>query len=212
VLFEFSKDKLTLAATDSYRLTQTEFSIKNSTQLSVIVPVKTAYELIRLISGEENGVKIEVSSTEIVFNYGPAKLISRLIEGKYPDYKQIFPQSPSTTINIDKDVITQSVKVSSLFAKESSNTIKLNVEKDKIIILTNTSEVGENKSEIPTKINGKSLSIQLNSRYVLNSLNAINSTAVTIELTGELNPCIIKPKNNTKQKNTSIHVIMPLRN
>lgn len=212
VLFDFNDNKLTLAATDSYRLAQSSIKIKNTKKFTVIVPVRTAQELIRLLSGEEPIIKIEVSTTEAVFTYGQAKLISRLIEGKYPNYKQIFPDKSTTQIVVDKDVILQAVKVSALFARESANTIKLSVSKDKLAISTNTSEIGQNNSEVEAKITGSPIDIQLNSRYILNSLNVVSTPIVVIELTGELNPCIIKPKSSSKQNAESIHVIMPLRN
>lgn len=211
VLFKLEGDSLILAATDSYRLAEAKVIVKADKAISVIVPVRAAQELIRLLANESGDATIELADNEIVFTVGETSLISRLIEGKYPDYAQIYPTDFKTQIVIDRQDLIKTVRVAALFARENANTIKLSVEKGNFLITSNASEVGENTSQITAKVRGDDMSIQLNARYLLDALNALPNSSVALELTGEINPCLIKPSAESKAKVTSWHIIMPLR-
>ena len=135
VLFIFFKESLILAATDSYRLAERKLDIKQEkdpgTEQKVIVPARTIQELIRIISGaselggEEQNVEIYISENQIQFVIDSTELISRIIEGQYPDYKQIIPESGKTVSLVDRLELIRAVKASALFSKTGINDINL---------------------------------------------------------------------------------------
>ena len=213
VLLKTSDQELIFAATDSYRLAETRRQIptKTTVNISTIIPVRTVQELIRLLSDSEENVEVEIGTNELSISIGTINLISRLIDGKYPDYDQIFPKTSTTQAQVDTQELINATRVSALFARGSTNIIKLQFTKKSILISSSTSEVGENTSTVDAKIKGDEMSIQLNSRYLLDTLNTIGAPNVALELTSDTNPCLIKPITITKSDPTPIHIIMPLR-
>ncbi|MDP4038550.1 MAG: DNA polymerase III subunit beta [bacterium] len=214
VLVYLKKDQLVLVATDSYRLAERKINIKNSEEIKAILPIRTAQELIRILSNieEGGGVNIYLTDTEIMFEIGSIKVISRLIEGKFPNYEQIIPEKSTTQVNVDKAELLNAVKIANLFARESSNAIKISIsEKGEINITSSASQVGENSSIIKAKINGHGMDININGRYLVDVLNIISTDKVSLDLSGKLNPCIIRPIDKNKQDTSYTYLIMPLR-
>ena len=139
---------------------------------------------------------------------GDSQLISQLTEGKYPDYQKIIPESTTTTIECDKDKLVEAVKVSSVFARESSHGITLKVTKDELTLDAQMSDVGENTIKIPVKKTGKDASININAKYITDILSVINDKTVIIGINDKLDPLLINPKS---KDNSEVHIIMPLR-
>ncbi len=216
VLVNLSQGYLTLASTDSYRLAETKLALKNDQEFSVIIPVRTITELIRLLGNSSGNVTLALSDNEAVITCGDVSLVSRLIEGKYPDYGQIFPTESASTVTLEREELIRTIKIAALFARESANTIKLSTSKSKLDIMSQASEIGENNSSLDAKVKGDPISIQLNARYLLDSLNVIEANTITLGFMGELNPCLITPALSAKQADSKLrpspaHIIMPLR-
>lgn len=209
VSFMISKDGLVLAATDSYRLGEIKLPIKSDQDLNCIVPAKTLVELQRLLGGEEaTDVQIGVTENEIQFVVGKTLLIAQLTEGKYPDYRKIFPDEVATRVVVNTNQLVEAVKINSLFARESSHGLTININKDTLTLAAQSSDVGENSSKISVQTKGKDTQISLNARYLLDVLGVLSVKDVELRLNDKLDPCVIVPN----QKNAdSIHVIMPLR-
>lgn len=204
------KDKIiTLAATDSYRLAETIIPTNVTNELVSIVPAKTLLEVSRLITNEENtNIEIGLTENEIQFQIGKTVIISQLTEGKYPDYKKIFPETYQTTLQINKSQLIESVKVNSLFAKESSHGLTLTIQKSQLILTAKSSDIGENSSKVIIQKKGKDTEISLNAQYLLDALTVITTKEVELKLNDKLDPCVIVPV--VKNANYT-HVIMPLR-
>lgn len=221
VLFSFSKDKLTLAATDSYRLAEKEIPVKTNNdqevEKNVIVPARTVQELVRVLSGMKDGgiedddkeLKIYLSENQIMFSVGGMELISRLIEGQYPDYKQIFPQSSKTEIIINRSQIIRAAKASSLFSKTGVNDVGLDfsADKNKTIISSTSSQTGESVAEIDSSIKGENNNVVINYRYFLDGLNNIDDENVKISIVDPNTPCIIRPEKTKGY----LYIIMPIK-
>lgn len=210
VVFIIEGDKLTLVATDSYRLAETQLAVKKSKDAKVIVPARTINELIRVIGDYEGDIELKFSSTEAVFEVGDISIVSRLIDGKFPDYKQIIPSQSKTEVVAQRADLLNIVKVASIFARENANTIKMKFDANSISIASSATSVGENSSSIDVQINGAPGEISLNARYLIDVLSAIKSEQVLIGINDKLDPCRIRPQ----QKNEAIeytHIIMPLR-
>ena len=219
VLFDFNKDNLTIAATDSYRLAEKNIKVETNgnKEKRIIIPAKTLQEVIRVLSAvkseevseKENKIEIYVSDNQILFNIGNIELVSRLIEGQYPDYKQIIPANQETDIKINKNEFTRAVKAASIFSKTGINDINLDfpVNKNKAIISSASSQVGENTSELDANVTGKDNGIVVNYRYLLDGINNIDSEEVKIEIINNSTPCVLKPLKD----DSYLYVIMPIK-
>lgn len=220
VLFLFNKDELTIVATDSYRLAEKTVNLKtnnNQGGKKVIIPVKTLQELIKILSSvqsediteETKEVKFYLSENQILFICGSVELVSRLIEGQYPDYKQIIPQQSKTNVIIDKNEFIRATKASSLFSKTGINDINLDflTEKNRTTISSVSGQTGENITEIDAKVSGDNNGVVVNYRYLLDGLNNINSEMVKIDILDGNTPITLKPEN----EDNYLYIIMPIK-
>jgi len=219
VLFDFNKDNLTMAATDSYRLAEKNIKVETngSEKKRIIIPAKTLQEVIRILSAvkagevsdKEKKVEIYVSENQILFNFGNIELVSRLIEGQYPDYKQIIPASRETEIKINKSEMVRAVKAASIFSKTGINDINLDfpIGKNKAIISSASSQLGENTSDLAARVTGKDNGIVVNFRYLLDGINNIDSEDLKIEIINNSTPCVLRPDKD----DSYLYVIMPIK-
>lgn len=219
VLFVFLKDKLTLAATDSYRLAEKEISVKQSkdqgVEQRVIVPARTIQELVRILSsagemgGEEGEMEIYMNENQVLFAVDSTELISRLIEGQYPDYKQIIPQAGKTVSAVDKSEFSRAVKASALFSKTGINDINLDFPSGKnlIVVSSASGNAGENIAEIEAETKGVDNGITINYQYLLDGLNNMEEERVKVEVIDSNTPCLIRPE---KEKGY-LYIIMPIK-
>lgn len=219
VLFIFSGDTLTLVATDSYRLAEKKVSIKPNSleEKKIIVPAKTLQELLRVLSvgsdneADEGGdeVGFYLSDNQILFTYGSTELISRLIEGQYPDYQQIIPTSSKTKIIIDRQELIRAVKMAALFSKTGINDINLDfpLGKNQVVVSSVSGQTGENITSLAAKVTGSENSIVINCRYLLEGLNNIGKEMVKIEVIDGNTPCLIRPE----QEENYLYIIMPIK-
>ena len=219
VFMEFTPNELTMAATDSYRLAEKKIALveNKSIDKKIIIPVKTLQEVSRIISifredsALENSENMEIYLTEnqIMFSYNGIDLISRLVEGQYPDYTQIIPTGFKTKARINVSELVKSIKTSSLFTRNGIFDIKLdlNVGAKEIVITSSSSQSGENISSVSAEITGENENIILNYRYLLDNLQVINSDFVDIEVGDNNSPCVIRSEKDDKY----VYIIMPIR-
>jgi DNA polymerase-3 subunit beta len=219
VLFVFSGNNLTMAATDSYRLAEKKIKIKSNSEedKKIIVPAKTLQELLRILSvnlGDEveeknSEIKFYISENQILFTYGSTELVSRLIEGQYPDYQQIIPNNSKTRISIDQQELVRAVKMASLFSKTGINDVNLDFPagKNQVVISSVSGQTGENITNLEAKVLGDDNSIVVNYRYLLEGLNNIEKEMVKIEIIDSNTPCIIRPD----QDESYLYIIMPIK-
>lgn len=218
ILFDSKEGKTTLAATDSYRLAEAIIPLsKNEEQesVSVIVPSRTMIEISRILSvlkddvEAPNTVTVHVSQNQIVFHCGNTELISRTIEGNYPDYQQIIPSVFQTHVVVDKEDMIKAVKTASLFSKQTLYDVTLETVTEKRNIFLKAMDVsrGENITSCQGEITGVNNVMTLNYRYFLDGLGAITEEKISLEMIDAANPCLIKPQGNTNYQ----YVIMPIR-
>ncbi|MDO9399285.1 MAG: DNA polymerase III subunit beta [bacterium] len=219
VAFSFNNDNLVLAATDSYRLAEKKIKIKtnNNEEERIIVPVKTLQELVRILAGiqislddkEEDNLKIYVSDNQILFAYKSMELVSRLIEGQYPDYQQIFPTTSKTQALINRTELIRATKLASLFSKIGINDINLDFpkEKNQLVLSATSGQSGENVTNLEAKVFGEDNGIVVNYRYLLDGLNNIEGEMVKLEIIDNNTPCIIRSEKETDY----LYIIMPIK-
>jgi len=212
VLFDFKNNNLTLAATDSYRLAEKTISVKENSlnNKKVIIPIKTIQELLRILSNLNNNekeIKICLSENQILFEFDSINIISRLINGNYPDYKQIIPDKYVTEVELNNSDLIRAIKASSLFTKTGINDIILVIKEKEIIISSSSGQSGETSINLPAIINGEKNDITVNYRYLLDGLNNLSSEKVILKLIDSQTPCLLKNKDDENY----LYIIMPIR-
>lgn len=212
VLLKFTKDNYTLAATDSYRLSEAKIPHTNKLKndLQVIVPKRTMNELIRIIDDNEDEVNVEVGENQIVFSLGDIYFISRIIEGSFPEYEQIIPKKFETELEVNRKELIDRLKTAMIFSRESANNIKVKIDsKAKVLSIKSYSQqLGENESEINlSKTTGNNVNFSINASYFIDALNAISGDFVTLKLVNSISPILIKSEKDVNY----LCIIMPLR-
>lgn len=199
--------ELFIVATDSYRLA--EKTIMSITEkIDLLIPVSSMLDLLRIIEDDNENITVTHDEQQVLFKVGDTELVTRLIDGKYPDYKKLIPKTFTSDAVVKKSEFSNITKVSSLFAKESAGsvTLKLDTETQQISINSIATQIGENTASAGAVVtnNGE---ITLNSRYILDALHAIDGEEVNIAFNGKLEPCVL----TCPEKNDYLHIIMPLK-
>ncbi|PIR41370.1 MAG: DNA polymerase III subunit beta [Candidatus Yanofskybacteria bacterium CG10_big_fil_rev_8_21_14_0_10_46_23] len=199
-------NRITFAATDGFRLAEISLNQKNESNFEVIVPRATIYELIRIIGDLDEDLEILVSENQILVKSGEFNVLSRLIEGRYPDYKKIIPNNVISRALFNKDDLQRQIKLSSLFSSSVFD-IKIEARTDKTIISAQNQDKGEIHSSIASILKNEPFQVSLNYNYFLDGLKVIDSKKIIVEYTGEGSPLVLKPEEGDK----FIYLIMPIR-
>lgn len=205
VYFHGDGKQLMVAATDSYRLAEKNLG-KNSHQIDLVIPATAIQDLLRLIAENDEEVEVTHDDQQVVFKTNDAQLVARLIEGTYPDYKKLLPAKFETVAKLARDDFSGITKVSSLFARESAGSITVKADKNQVSINSIASQLGENTSVADAQVDGGG-EITLNSRYLLDGLNALGGDQVEFCFNGKLEPIILRSPSSKDY----LHLIMPLR-
>lgn len=203
-------DKLTLAATDSYRLAEKVIKLdkKVTDKYEIIIPARALIELARTLADFDEDIKVCISDNQISFAATEVEFTSRLIEGNFPNYKQIIPENNDTKAIVKSSELASVLKVASLFAKESANSVNIFVRsKGKIEVNATSSQIGDSSSTVDAEVTGKDGEISFNSRYILDVLSNLKDEKVEFEISGKLNPGVIRPEGSKDYT----YIIMPLR-
>lgn len=211
ILFDVSKEKLKLVGTDSFRLSEKQITLKEAIDFEeqYIVPSRTISELGKILEkAPEEEVSIHFSKNQILFIIGTARIISRLIEGKFPDYTQIIPSEHKTKAQTKIGDLSVAMRRASLFSRENNHSMRLEADKSgKLLLHTDETRVGEENAEIAAKIEGDQNIISLNAQYLLDVLNALGERDVEIELIDKDSPAVIK----ILEDDSFLYLIMPLK-
>jgi len=205
-LLSFKDEKLTVVATDGRRLALVEQEVEfaEDTQVNLVVPTKTLNELIKTL-GDEGILKIRVASTQVAFDFDRILIISKLIEGTYPNFQQVIPAQCEERIAIDRETILNAVRRVSLLTDDQTASIRLNFGKNKLELVSNSPEIGEARETIPVKYDGKEISIAFNPGFLMAPLRHLDSDEIFFELSDELSPGVIKTGV------PFLYVLMPIR-
>lgn len=213
VLFDFQVTLLKFVATDSFRLAEKTINENNfktnfNRGFKVIVPLKTIQEVLRIFNNDKK-IIVNIDPNQILFKNDDLELISRLIDGNYPDYEQIIPKSFDTEITLNRDNLINASKLVSNFSGRI-NDIKLKVKEaaKNLEIYSANQYLGENNYLVPAKISGSSFEgVAFNWRYLLDGLKAVNSENLFFGVNGDNKPAIIK----SPQDDSYFYVLMPIK-
>jgi len=219
IYFLFQKNLITIAATDSFRLGEKKIFLKNNSPLekeySLILPQKTAKELVNIFSEKQGELKMYFSPNQVMFDYlmeetdhAQVQVISRLIEGEYPNYQEIIPKKYTTQLVLNKDEFLNQVKTASLFSgKINEVKIKINPKDNKIDIFSQSPDVGQYQSSVFGKIKGEPVEISFNHRFLLDGILSIKTQEIIFEMNKESGPGVLKAVGD----DTYIYVVMPIK-
>ena len=207
VLLHVEDGDLYVASTDSYRLAEKKLGA-HSADLQLLIPATAIQDLLRILGDFDGEVKITYDDQQVLFVVGDIRLVTRLIDGKYPDYRKLIPASFAVTATIKRADFVNVTKVSSLFARESAGSVTVNIDEktNSLSIRSIASQLGENNATATGKVEGSG-SITLNSRYLLDALHAFSGDEISFCFNGKLEPSLLRDP----AKDDYVHIIMPLK-
>lgn len=199
---------LYLAATDGYRLAERRL-VETKSEVAAIIPTTTLQEVLRTLTDDASEVDILFDDTQVRFRVGESEITSRLIDGSYPDYRKLIPETSETTIMLQASDFVRITKIAGLFARDSGGSVTLTAsqEKQTLAIHSIASELGENTSSATAEVTSDG-QVTLNSRYLSEALGAIDANEVQFRFSGKLAPCVLTAKSEDINYK---HIIMPLK-
>ena len=207
----FKENKLTMVATDGRRLALAEedVELQDDNPLEVIVPTKAIQELSRLL-GDKGDVEIQITENQVSFglkeNDGTGSLIvSKLVEGAYPNYKQVIPAESKHRVTLDKEELFHALRRAEIMTSEKANSVKLTFSENSLTFTANSPEVGESRETMAIKYEGEETSIAFNPQFFIDPLKALEEDEVHFEFTDQLSPGVVKVNH------PFLYVIMPMR-
>lgn len=224
--FVLDKLEVRLAATDSFRLAEAVVTlIRDNSQAydlfiektsSIIVPLSTISELLRVINPETQEIKIGIEESQIFFQIDNVRIVSRLINGKYPPYQQIIPQEFTTKVFLPKDEVLRAVKIAGIFTHSKAGEVKFTVNADakEVYVQSKAEEVGENKTILSAEIEGPDQEALFNPRYMADGLQAISTSHLVLLMNSGSSPAVLRMVQGEKREEmlNYTYIIMPIKN
>lgn len=206
VFMGFKGDKLTVVATDGRRLALVEHDVEipKGGETELILPSKAVGELERLL-GDKGDVKLSIGENQIIFEADGTTLASKLIEGTYPNFRQVIPTETKERVPLERELLLAALHRASILASEKTQSVKLNFAKNTLTITATTPEVGEAKETLSINYKGKEVTIAFNPQYMMDPLRNLDADEVFLEFTDELSPGVIKINA------PFLYVLMPMR-
>lgn len=207
VYLHTQEGSLYLVATDSYRLAEKRV-VALKQEVGLLVPSSAMQDLLRIIGDQDGDVTVTYDDQQVRFVVGEVELIARLIEGTYPDYRKLLPQTFASQATVPRDELITITKISGLFSRENAGSITVNTSEEtkKLSVVSVASQVGENEASAEGDVKGDG-DITLNSRYMLEGLQALEGDQVSFCFNGKLEAIIMK---NPKIDDYT-HIVMPLK-
>jgi len=207
VLFEIKDKKLNLVALDGYRLALKSTELDTENTITAVIPGKTLSEVSKILDDTEDNVNITFTPNNILFNLGDTKIISRLLDGEFIKYSSIIPEEYKLKITSKRLEILECIERASLMGKEgNTNLVKFDIEDD-IMVITSNSQLGNVREEMNIIMQGESLQIAFNSKYLIDVLRTMEEEEIVLELSSSISPCLIK--NNNYDNCT--YLVLPVR-
>jgi DNA polymerase-3 subunit beta len=207
VLLAFKEAKLTMVATDGRRLAlveqEVEFPVEAEQEL--ILPTKSVNELLHILKDEGN-LKIYAHKNQVVFEFGNIMMSSKLVDGVYPNYRQVIPPGCDERVVLEREMLLTALRRVSLVTTDKSNSTRLTFSSNQLTILTNTPDIGEARETMPIKYAGKEITVTFNPEYIMDPLRSIDSDEITFEMNDGHSPALIKCGGMP-----FLYVLMPLR-
>jgi DNA polymerase-3 subunit beta len=211
VMAKFEGSRLTLAAADNYRIAVRTIEVLDAVEtVSVVIPARALSELGRILADTDDPVEIVVAQArnQVLFHLEGVDLVSRLIDGQFPNYAQVIPAGHATRAEVDREELLRAVRPAALIASSSANIVKLQVGGDEgSLVVTAQAEVGDYQGDVEATVEGDGTTIAFNARYLADVLSNVHAERFALELNGPLSPGVFKPVGD----DAYVHVVMPVR-
>lgn len=210
-----ANQQLNMVATDTHRLAYTSKKLPEPLNMeemvSLVIPTRTLMEITRLIEDDEALIKMLISSNQVIFIFDSITIVTRVIDGQFPNYQQVIPDSYTTRIKANTQLLYEGVDRATLLAQDknkfASNVLKLTTKGDTLILESYSQEVGRAYEEIPVFLEGEDIEIRFNGRYLLDALKSISAEEVYLDLIGNLNPGVFRPADGRDY----LYLVLPVR-
>lgn len=210
VLWKIGKKELKLAATDSYRLAEKTIPLEKDPgiETTLLIPSRTTQELAKILaSTDADEIHVSASKNQVLFKMNGIELMSKLINENFPDYESILPKEGKTKVKVNVADFLLAIKKVMIIVKESNNGILLSIQKGKVVVSTDETQVGEGSAEVDAEMDGDKTDVSLNAQYLLDVLSHLHDDDVYLGLNDGLSPVMLTPVKASGY----LHVIMPLK-
>jgi DNA polymerase-3 subunit beta len=222
IKIEAEKNDLTMVAVDGFRLSRKLIELEKSVEdkIDLLVPAKAMQELARVIADlsneeeKESSEQVEVymleGKNQVIFRFGEVDLVSRLIDGKFPEYKQIIPTGYQTTTKMDRAAFQNAVRIVNIFARNvigNKAIVDFNGEENEVTVSASLAEIGENESSFEVDVEGEGLSIGFSSKFLTDMISSIDGDVIIFEGSNPTAPGVFK----SAEDESFLHIIMPMR-
>lgn len=225
VYFEFGETKIILAATDSFRLAEAsikldktkiteDYKIYLTKNSSMIIPARTLSEVIRAISPEDESVKVYLAENQVFFETADVLFVSRLIDGKYPEYKQVVPKEFSLNLVAKKEDLLKAARLAGIFSDSKSREVRIKIDggKKKLAVFAESVESGEGSWNVDCQTDSKTdIEIAFNNRFLLDGLNSLSTEDISLGANDAYGPVMLREVVSGKPTADYFHIIMPIR-
>jgi DNA polymerase-3 subunit beta len=215
VCAEVAENGVTFAAADGYRLSVRSLDLDSATEhpLEVIIPARALQELRRVGAEQDNPIEMMVASgrNQVFFHLDDIDVISQLVEGSFPDYRQIIPSSANTSTMVNTAELLNAVRMAFIFARDAANIVRIQVvpeEQDmgRLVVSATSTEHGDNVSELDATVEGQPIEIAFNARYLIDVLSVMETAQVSLETRDPSSPGVLRPVGGAD----FVHIIMPM--
>jgi DNA polymerase III subunit beta len=205
IMFKINQGNITLVATDGKRLAidTKKLSKPAGKEISMIVPIKTIQELQRNLQ-DDGSLSIIIGANQVLFDLGPTMIISRLIEGEFPDYHQVIPAQAESKIRINREQFLLAIRRAALLSTPDYQAVKFEVFKNKLVLSKSTPDVGESREELAMEYSGKELLIGFNPNYLSDVLKNLDTENAELEISGSEKPGVIR-------NDGYVYIVLPMR-
>lgn len=208
LLFEVNANRLNLVGTDGHRLSYTSVELdRNYEKQELILPRKTVIELIKLLDDSDEEVKIDIAAGQVNFSFGNIYLISKVIDGKFPDYNRVIPVGHKNTFTVDRMSVLLSMQRASILSNEKYRGIRLVLSNDSLRLISTNSEQEEAEEELEISYSGDALDVGFNVTYMIDVLNNISNDQVVFSFADASSSCLVTIPEDDNYK----YVVMPMR-
>ncbi|MFA5855167.1 MAG: DNA polymerase III subunit beta [Candidatus Gracilibacteria bacterium] len=210
IYWQISGNTVKLAATDSYRLAEKKIVLEKDQNLDLnfLLPSRTAVELEKILSSAvEPEFEIRIAKGQALFKVDGVELMSRLLEGNFPDYEKILPKESKTTALIQKEEFILALKKISVIIRENNNNVKVKVQRGEVAISSDETQVGQGAFEVPAEVSGETVETALNAQYLLDVLAHLNGATINLGLNDSIAPVMV----GAASAGDYLHIIMPLK-
>lgn len=208
ILLSSEEDSVVFVATDSFRLAEKRIGVKKHKEFGeILIPFKNVGEIIRTLEDIKDDVEVYLNENQISFSYNDIYLTSRVIDGSFPDYKQIIPKETKTEVTVLKQDFISALRISNIFSdKFSQVTFIINPKQKLFRIITKNMEVGENTNNLDSVIKGDELNISFNYKYIIDCFQSIETDSISLSFSDSNKPMVVRGVGDT----SFLYLVMPM--